>query len=437
MSDSAVPVPDDFKVQRFIGRGCYSVVYEVLKLNGPDHGSKYALKRFFLENDSSVKCVLRERRILERLALADFQSPFLPMLCYSMWHNFASAFVLREGSGCDLYDLLCHVGNLSETHTRFYVAEVICGLEHLHSLDIVHLDVKPENILFYPDGHIFVSDLDRSFDTSLGTTPSLDDFTGTPLFMAPEIARGERIDFRADVWSLGVLTAEMTTGPIRSEAKNTAEDFKRARLGSYSIRGLKRLSKPLQSFFSACLQREINQRPSLKGVKELRFLKHVDWEKAKSRQLRPPHLVSDLRHRAAKVDRTPIVSTDIRLLKGAFSPLRPVHFDSSHKLKDASKHNSTEPGIDTSHLTPTLIRDGYTLEKLDNMFKSFGFVHPTIKVEMIVSDINSLQISPEPTQLQMDTKEIMHMDSGQVVPECPPLQSLFRRSRTRGISIGD
>nr|AAW27900.1 SJCHGC07960 protein [Schistosoma japonicum] len=195
------PCPSDFVVERFIGRGCYSLVYKVRKTNGPDTGSKYALKRFLLKNDSAIKCVLRERRILERLAVCDFQSPFLPMLCYSMWKNYSSAFVLREGSGCDLYDLLCHVGCLSEANTRFYVAEIICGLEHLHSLNIVHLDVKPENILFYPDGHVFVSDLDRSYDISQNTKPTLDDFTGTPLFMAPEVARGEVIDMRSDIWS--------------------------------------------------------------------------------------------------------------------------------------------------------------------------------------------------------------------------------------------
>ncbi|KAH9584857.1 Serine/threonine-protein kinase 32A [Schistosoma haematobium] len=434
MMDVSVPCPSDFVVERLIGRGCYSFVYEIRKTTGFDSGSKYALKRFLLENDSAIKCVLRERRILERLALCDFQSPFLPMLCYSMWKNYSSAFVLREGSGCDLYDLLCHVGCLSESNTRFYIAEIICGLEHLHSLSIVHLDVKPENILFYPDGHVFVSDLDRSYDISQNIKPTLDDFTGTPLFMAPEVARGEAIDTRSDIWSLGVLVAEMVTGPIRREAENTAEEFKRARMGTYNIRGLKRLSKPLQSFFSACLQRQHTQRPYLKGVKELRFLKCVDWCKAGSRLLRPPYSTSELRHRLTKEDNTSVSSTDVNLLSGAFKPWRPVKFNS--KMSQSANTGDSEPG----DIPSSLKKAGYTEEKLDLLFNSFNFIHPSLRssaTDTGVSDsLSKLTVKLDTAEGLVDsipnTKHSKGLISNNSVGPIP-----FRRPRSRGTSIGD
>ncbi|CAH8515689.1 unnamed protein product [Heterobilharzia americana] len=433
--------PSDFTVERFIGRGCYSVVYEVRKTGGPDIGSKYALKRFFLENDSSVKCVLRERQILERLALADFQSPFLPMLCYSIWKNCVSAFVLRKGSGCDLYDLLRHVGCLSETNTRFYIAEIICGLEHLHSMNIVHLDVKPENILFYPDGHVFVSDLDRSYDISQTARPTLDDFTGTPLFMAPEVARGEVIDMRSDIWSLGVLTAEMVTGPIRPEAQNTAEEFRRARMGTYSIRGLKRLSKPLQSFFSACLQRQHTQRPYLKGVKELRFLKCVDWCKVESRVLRPPYSTSELRHRITKNNEIPTSSTDINLLSGAFSSIKPVNFIS----KKSQKPKASDPivSIDSFHenIPLSLIEAGYTKEKLDSLFTSFVFTHPSLRscsVNAEITDpLSELSLKVGATENECTVSNLHINDAKCMNSEDSFASAPIRRSRTRGTSIGD
>ncbi|KAK4469286.1 hypothetical protein MN116_006853 [Schistosoma mekongi] len=425
------PCPSDFIVERFIGRGCYSLVYEVRKTTGPDIGSKYALKRFLLENDSAIKCVLRERRVLERLAVCDFQSPFLPMLCYSMWKNYSSAFVLREGSGCDLYDLLCHVGCLSEANTRFYVAEIICGLEHLHSLSIVHLDVKPENILFYPDGHVFVSDLDRSYDISQNTKPTLDDFTGTPLFMAPEVARGEAIDMRSDIWSLGVLVAEMVTGPIRREAENTAEEFKRARLGTYTIRGLKGLSKPLQSFFSACLQRQHTQRPYLKGVKELRFLKYIDWCKARSRLLRPPYSASELRHRMTKKDKYPISFVDANVLSGAFEPWGPDYFMSKKSQKqDISASES-------KNIPSSLIKAGYTEDKLDLLFNSFSFIHPSLKIssDAHIPDALSKLTAKLGTTKNMLVDTTSNAKLSTVDNSITPLPT--RRSRTRGTSIGD
>ncbi|TGZ60347.1 hypothetical protein CRM22_008587 [Opisthorchis felineus] len=433
--------PSDFDVNRFIGRGCYSVVYEVAKRNGTDSGSHYALKRFFLENDSSVKCVLRERRILERLALADYESPFLPKLLYGLWFNYSSAFILREGAGCDLYDLLCHVGFLSETNARFYLAEVICGLEHLHSLNIVHLDIKPENVLFYPDGHVFLSDLDRSFDISLGMKPTLDDFTGTPLFMAPEIAKGEVIDLRADIWSLGALVAEMVAGPIRPDSQDTAQEFQRARSGTYAIRGLKRFSKPLQSFFTACLQKSLNQRPHLKDVKKLRFLRYIDWEKANNLDLLPPYKTSEIHHRPAKEERGPLRSTDQRVLSGAFSPLRPVVFASSKAKKKQTKQcaipvDSFTEQRPSSALTDCLRKDGYTLELLDEKFKCFNFVHPSLRCDCNAtkpkSPITKLAALPQDDldTLFGDKLKIMDLEE-------PSSPSLFRRTRKRGLSIGD
>ncbi|VDP68241.1 unnamed protein product [Echinostoma caproni] len=442
----------DFEVRRFIGRGCYSIVYEVAKTTGPDSGSRYALKRFFLENDSAVKCVLRERHILERLAVADYQSPFLPVLFYSLWYNYSSAFVLREGAGCDLYDLLCHVGYLSETNARFYVAEVVCGLEHLHSLQIVHLDIKPENILFYPNGHVFVSDLDRSYDLTREGKPTLDDFTGTPLFMAPEIAKGEAIDVRADTWSLAALVAEMVSGPIRPDAETTTQDFQRARNGTYSIRGLKSLSKPLQSFFSACFQKNYNQRPYLCDVKKLRFLKPVDWIKVLNRQTKPPYQASEIRHRPAKEDSGPLKSTDQRVLSGAFSPHRPVEFASSRKKANkASKTPSPEPVSDprlSAVITPNLREHGYTLESLDEKFQSFNFAHPClrtgdvenheleVKVQNGLSRMGLSESNHQPNK-PVEIETLFTGDMKVVEPETTNSPGLFRRARRRGLSIGD
>ncbi|CAL8080450.1 unnamed protein product [Calicophoron daubneyi] len=432
--------PGDFDVRRFIGRGCYSIVYEVVKTSGSDSSSRYALKRFFLENGSSVKCVLRERHILERLALESFQSPFLPMLFYGIWYNYSASFILREGSGCDLYDLLCQVGYLSEANARFYLSEIICGLEHLHSLNIVHLDIKPENILFYKDGHVFVSDLDRSFDLSSGKKPTLDDFTGTPLFMAPEIARGEKIDVRSDIWSLGALVAEMVAGPIRSDAEDTAKDFQRARTGSYTIRGLKSFSKPLQSFFAACLQRAYTQRPYLKDLKKLRFLKFVDWQKVITLSLQPPYTNSDLHHRLAKEDRGKITSTDQRVLLGAFSPTKPVHFKSHQKKKNPdtqTPHDRNNNEADV--LCEALVQEGYTLETLDEEFKSFNFVHPCLD-NMFKADDGLRQLSlidgqkgDEPVR----AKSLMPDAVENVKKVAPSSPVRHRRPRKRGISVGD
>ncbi|CAH8497356.1 unnamed protein product, partial [Heterobilharzia americana] len=370
--------PSDFTVERFIGRGCYSVVYEVRKTGGPDIGSKYALKRFFLENDSSVKCVLRERQILERLALADFQSPFLPMLCYSIWKNCVSAFVLRKGSGCDLYDLLRHVGCLSETNTRFYIAEIICGLEHLHSMNIVHLDVKPENILFIQMVMFLflIWIVLMTYHKRLG--PRLMTLLEHLCSWLRKLLEVKLLicDQTYGVWvfsqqrwlqALYALKPKILLKNFVGPEWDILYTWIETSFEASSI------------IFSACLQRQHTQRPYLKGVKELRFLKCVDWCKVESRVLRPPYSTSELRHRITKNNEIPTSSTDINLLSGAFSSIKPVNFIS----KKSQKPKASDPivSIDSFHenIPLSLIEAGYTKEKLDSLFTSFVFTHPSLR----------------------------------------------------------
>ncbi len=390
---------EQFDVKRFIGRGCYSLVYEAFHKEGVDKDTPYAFKRFFLQNSSAVHCALRERKILERLAMEKFQSPFLPTLYYCFTIHGAPAFLLREGNGCDMFDLLRANGHLSESDARFYSSELISGLEHLHSLGIVHLDLKPENVLLSHSGHTFIADFDRSYDLRRSIKrPNEDDFTGTPLFMAPEIAKGEIITTKADVWSLAVLMAELVSGPIRPVAKSIAEDLRWAKEGRYTIKALHRLTKPLQAFFSACLQRKYLQRPDIAGLKNLRFFKHVNWVDVRECKNKPPILPSEIEHRPASEAICKLDPSDPLLLAAAYAKEMPV---TRKRLQqaiqaqgDGAAKLATDPPDDEE-----LLRAGMTPEKIAELFADFDFINPALRPaaveETAVADSDSgLEISP-------------------------------------------
>ncbi|BHF61365.1 hypothetical protein SprV_0100433900 [Sparganum proliferum] len=428
----------DFDVKRFIGRGCYSLVFEARHTEGSDTDKSYALKRFFLQNSSAVNCALRERRLLERLALEPVQSPFLPTLFYSFMVNGGPVFLLREGTGCDLFDLLHSNGLLSESQGRFYVSEIISGLEHLHSLGIVHLDLKPENVLMCPTGHVFISDFDRSYDLNQSTKqPTEDDFTGTPLFMAPEIARGEVITTKADVWSLGVLMAEMVCGPIRPAAKDLAEDLRWAREGRYTIRRLKSLTKPLQAFFSTCLQRKYQQRPDLTGVSQLRFFKHVNWDQVRSHSLTPPIPTSLLKHRPTREAICKLDPTDPLLLASAYGRELPV---TRKKLcqavqgqGDSSPRLATEPP-DLEELAAA----GMTEDTLVKLFADFTFVNPSLRrpIEPVDSSPELFSQSEKPPSSSLDETSVS-FDDRITMAEDQLYSKPALRVRNRKCSAGD
>src|SRR4029077_6610379 len=105
------------------------------------------------------------------------------------------------------------------------VVQVASALAAAHEAGVVHRDIKPENIMLRPDGYVKVLDFgiaklteqrlasdDHAVETTamLQTRPGL--VLGTARYMSPEQARGQKVDARTDIWSLGVVLYEMVGG---------------------------------------------------------------------------------------------------------------------------------------------------------------------------------------------------------------------------------
>lgn len=105
------------------------------------------------------------------------------------------------------------------------------AIHYLHSLEIIHGDIKFANILFCPDGHVVLGDFGNAMQLSAtsrkdilshdlledSSTPRVQRSggnSGTPLFMSPEQHRGEDYSFEVDYWAIGVLLFRMLTGRV-------------------------------------------------------------------------------------------------------------------------------------------------------------------------------------------------------------------------------
>ncbi|KAF3311636.1 hypothetical protein TWF173_008255 [Orbilia oligospora] len=281
--------PSDFQILRLIGRGTFGQVYQVRK---KDTNRIYAMKvlsKKVIVQKKEVAHTIGERNILVRTATTD--SPFIVGLKFSFQTPTDLFLVTDYMSGGELFWHLQQEGRFSEERAKFYIAELILALEHLHNHDIVYRDLKPENILLDANGHIALCDFGLS-KSNLSKNETTNTFCGTTEYLAPEVLLDEQgYTKMVDFWSLGVLVFEMCCGWSPFFAEDTQQMYKNIAFGK--VRFPKdALSLEGRNFVKGLLNRNPKHRlGALRDAAELKehpFFADVDWEALKQKKSIPP-----------------------------------------------------------------------------------------------------------------------------------------------------
>jgi len=166
-------------------------------------------------NEDAVQRLLNERALLE--TVSSRPHPFVVGFRFAMVDSTFAYIGMDNVGGGDLFSLLQRHGPFAPEAARMYVAEVALALAHLHSFDIVHRDVKPENVLIELDGHLKLADLGSAAMMlgrrgSMPPPPLTGILVGTPEYMPPEQILAEDACEDADVWSVACIACETMTG---------------------------------------------------------------------------------------------------------------------------------------------------------------------------------------------------------------------------------
>jgi serine/threonine protein kinase/dienelactone hydrolase len=209
-------IADRYKIARILGRGGMGVVYlaDDTRLKRP-----VALK--FLPPGLALDEDIRSRFMIEAQAAAALSHPNICTI-YEVDGQAEKAFISMEYvEGESLREKVAK-GPLPFDHVLDIALQVCAGLDEAHKKGIVHRDIKSANIMLTASGRAKIMDFGLAKVAGTAMITKEGSTMGTVAYMSPEQARGEAVDTRTDIWSLGVVLYELASGklPFRGDLES-------------------------------------------------------------------------------------------------------------------------------------------------------------------------------------------------------------------------
>ncbi|EAR84156.1 Serine/Threonine kinase domain protein (macronuclear) [Tetrahymena thermophila SB210] len=276
---------EDFQLLKVLGGGAFGKVLLVEDKQTQEWFAMKVIKKQVIIQNGKFEHTKTEKAILEHVNF-----PFLVNLVYAFQDNQHIFFVMQFLKGGELYQYLKRDGRFTESRTKFYIAQLILALGHLHSKNIIYRDLKLENIVMDSTGYICLTDFGLAkkiiHQQQIATT-----FCGTAEYLSPEILKGDGQDFTADWWALGIICYELLYGNTPFHNKNAHQMFEQIKYAKLEFKNTVAISNEAKDFIEKCLTKDKTKRlGAINGQSDVQahpWFNDIDFNKLLKKEYSP------------------------------------------------------------------------------------------------------------------------------------------------------
>ncbi|CAA92237.1 PAK-related kinase Shk2 [Schizosaccharomyces pombe] len=239
-----------FNVKHKLGQGASGSVYLAKVVGGKQLGifDSVAIKSIDLQCQTRKELILNEITVMRESIHPNIVT-YLDSFLVRERHLWVVMEYMNAGSLTDIIEK----SKLTEAQIARICLETCKGIQHLHARNIIHRDIKSDNVLLDNSGNIKITDFGFCARLSNRTNKRVT-MVGTPYWMAPEVVKQNEYGTKVDIWSLGIMIIEM----IENEPPYLREDPIRAlyliaKNGTPTLKKPNLVSKNLKSFLNSCL----------------------------------------------------------------------------------------------------------------------------------------------------------------------------------------
>jgi serine/threonine-protein kinase len=209
-----------YEILSVLGIGGMAIVYKAF-----DHKLKRNVAIKVLRDDVAMDAQSRRRFRTEYQAVGMLSHPNIRAVYDVVSSGDTEYIVMEYVDGINLKQYLKKKGVLSWKEALHFSTQIAKALSHAHSKGIIHMDIKPQNIILPKDGTAKVADfgIAQLEEGENENSSNSEEAVGSIHYISPEQARGEAVDARSDIYSLGVVMYEMFTGKLPFDGDSVAE----------------------------------------------------------------------------------------------------------------------------------------------------------------------------------------------------------------------